>query len=396
LASLYSNLGKPVLDIAIFNYQLAKSIGFYGFTGLTLNYFFTLFLIRSATPPFGKMAVEEANLEGGFRSAHSRLITNAEEIGFYNGEELEKHILDRNYSRLVKHLNDVLRIRISYNMFEDFLIKYSWSAVGLLLSSIPVFYPDVAGSRIKQMMSEEVPLIEAEDSPTVIRGKAGSHTQHFITNKRLMNNLADAGGRVMYSYKELSELAGFTHRVYSMFEVFEDLRNNRYLDTSSSSQKYTIGSQNGEYQVTETAISFLHTPIVTPFGDTILIEDLSFQISCGDHLMVTGPNGSGKSSILRVLAGIWPHFSGTIARPPHDLSAIMYIPQRPYLVMGSLRDQVIYPDTYDQMKAKNVTDDDLQVILKTVYLDYITLREGGWESVKEWKDVFSGGSNFLT
>lgn len=63
LANLYSNLGKPLLDIVIFNYQLSRSIGLGGTYGLALNYLVTATLLRAATPPFGKLAAQEAKLE---------------------------------------------------------------------------------------------------------------------------------------------------------------------------------------------------------------------------------------------------------------------------------------------------------------------------------------------
>lgn len=128
------------------------------------------------------------------------MITNAEEIGFYNGEELEKSILTNTYSKLVKHINKIYRIRITYNMFEDFLIKYTWSAVGLLLASIPVFFPDSAGGRTKREEAElaiEENSLAVKSQIAVVDRKTGSRTQGFITNKRLMLSLADAGGRVM-------------------------------------------------------------------------------------------------------------------------------------------------------------------------------------------------------
>ena len=132
-------------------------------------------------------------------------------------------------------------------------------------------------------------------------------------------------------------------------------------------------------------------PVITPNGDSILVRDLTFQIGPGDHLMITGPNGSGKTSVIRLLSQLWPLFTGNIARPDHSLDQIIYIPQRPYLSLGSLREQIIYPHTVSDMNAAGKTDEDLMNILKDVYLDYIPAREGGFDQVKEWKDVFSGG-----
>ena len=66
LATVYSNLGKPVLDLIIFNYQLARSIGVQGMSGLILNYIVTATILRFVTPGFGKMTSEEARLEVNF------------------------------------------------------------------------------------------------------------------------------------------------------------------------------------------------------------------------------------------------------------------------------------------------------------------------------------------
>ncbi|KAI8851152.1 ABC transporter transmembrane region 2-domain-containing protein [Chytridium lagenaria] len=396
LASLYSNLGKPVLDLVIFNYQLARSIGFTGTVGLAVNYMITASLMRAVTPAFGKLAAQEAKLEGDFRTAHSRLITNAEEIAFYHGGDLEKSILNRTYRALIKHINTIYNIRIAYNMFEDMIIKYSWSAVGLMIASIPVFFPNLAGSRTKMQEArialEEpaVDVVASAGGESTVDKRTGVRTQGFITNKRLMMSLADAGGRVMYSYKELSELAGYTYRVYTLFRVLADLHDDKFVKTGSL-ETYSLEKLNGNLITGEGGIKFEAVPVVTPNGDTVLVRDLSFQINSGDHLMITGPNGSGKTSVVRLLSGLWPLFTGTVYRPEASLSEVVYIPQRPYLAIGSLRDQVIYPHSVEQMKAAGKTDDDLEAILKEVFLDYIPAREGGWNAVKEWKDVFSGG-----
>jgi ATP-binding cassette, subfamily D (ALD), peroxisomal long-chain fatty acid import protein len=158
-----------MLDTVIFNYQLTKSIGAAGMVGLFINYIITARLLRAVTPSFGKLAAIEAKLEGDFRGAHTRLITNAEEIAFYNGADLEHSILNRTYLRLISHINSIYKIRITYNMFEDFLIKYVWSAFGLGMCAIPVFLPEWAGA--------VVPLKDG-DSPE------SGRTKGFITNKR--------------------------------------------------------------------------------------------------------------------------------------------------------------------------------------------------------------------
>jgi len=61
------------------------------------------------------------------------------------------------------------------------------------------------------------------------------------------------------------------------------------------------------------------------------------------------------------------------------------------MTVGSLRDQVIYPETVDEMKSKKITDQDLVQLLDKVQLKYLLERENGWNSVQDWLDVLSGG-----
>lgn len=61
------------------------------------------------------------------------------------------------------------------------------------------------------------------------------------------------------------------------------------------------------------------------------------------------------------------------------------------MTIGTLRDQVIYPDTADDMRLKRITDKDLDVLIEKVQLTYLIERENGWNSVQDWLDVLSGG-----
>ncbi|KAJ2397114.1 ATP-binding cassette long-chain fatty acid transporter pxa1 [Coemansia sp. RSA 2603] len=374
LAAFLSNLGKPTLDTVVFNIQLVRGVGLQGTLGMFAMYMATASLLRAWTPPFGKMAAAQAKLEGEFRANHSRVITNAEEIAFYRGEKREEEQLQGSLQRLLAHARSVASRKISHVVLEDMVIKYTWSAFGYLACALPFFVRPAAAS------------------------DGGSRTQRFVTNKRILVNLSDAGGRIMYSIKEAMELTGYTSRVYSLISTLHALRRDEYEKPSAQDPSlypdFALSTLQGALYEDIDGIRFTNVPIVAPSVDPdvageLLVRPLTWEVRRGQHWMISGPNGVGKTSVLRVLSGLWPVFSGIVERP--EPAEIIYIPQRPYLALGTLRDQIIYPHTHAQMQALGRTDEELVEVLHAVHLSYLPAREGGLAARKEWKDVLSGG-----
>ncbi|KAM3466493.1 hypothetical protein MY5147_000549 [Beauveria neobassiana] len=371
LAELYSNLAKPILDMTIYTYSLSKSVGGEGVVFMSLLVQLSANVMRILTPPFGKYVADEARLEGEFRFQHSRLIDYAEEVALYNGHTAEKDTLDKGYFTLIKHVNYILRRRFYHGFMEDFVIKYFWGALGLILCSVPVF----------------VKLPGAQPGMNM-----GDRTESFVTNRRMLLSASDAFGRIMFSYREIMELAGYTSRVDSLLNVMDDIQSGHFEKNlvSSSGTENNEAVLKGRGTIHESKdISFIDVPIVSPNGD-VLVEALTFSINHGDHLLVVGPNGCGKSSLFRILGGLWPVYGGTVHKPP--FTSIFYLPQRPYLSRGSLRQQIIYPDSLRQMRQRGATDADLLAILKTLDLAHLVdLYDEGWDAEAEWRDVLSGG-----
>lgn len=386
-AALYSSIGKPFVDLCVFNYQLYRSLGPLALTGLGAAYFSTATVLRKLSPPFGKLKAVEGKKEGDFRGLHSRLLGNAEEISFYGGADVERVFLMRSFKDLQRWMEGIYSLRIRYNMLEDVILKYAWSAFGYLMSSLPVFLPAWGGIG---------GAMESADVPPAM-GRERSRMKEFITNKRLMLSLADAGGRMMYSIKDISELAGYTSRVYTLVSTLHQVHASAYYPPrGSNADIYSLADVEGTVHNGFDGVRLEQVPIVAPSlyprGGDELIESLSFIVHSGEHLLISGPNGVGKSAIPRIIAGLWPVYRGLVSRPKgYSVDGIMFVPQRPYLSVGTLRDQVIYPHLEIDMHERGVSDAELLTILQDARLGYLPSREGGWDSRKEWKDVLSGG-----
>ena len=92
-----------------------------------------------------------------------------------------------------------------------------------------------------------------------------------------------------------------------------------------------MGGSGGKFRLGP-EVEFDAVQIVSPDDRHLVQQPPDFAVLQGCNIMVTGPNGCGKSSLFRVLGGLWPPYAGTVTKPAK--ADIMFVPQRPYLVMG--------------------------------------------------------------
>ncbi|XP_034952061.1 ATP-binding cassette sub-family D member [Chelonus insularis] len=406
VAHLYSHLTKPLLDCSLVGITLisfSSKMGSKTIPGPMLAaavVAITGQVLRLASPRFGQLVTEEASRRGRLREAHARISAHAEEIAFYGGHNTEHRYLNTAYRSLVVHLRKVLALKLWYIMLEQFLMKYVWSGTGLLMIAMPLLYSNSKAS------SSSI----SGDSD----GAVSERTRYITTSKNLLVSGADAVERLMSSYKELVALAGYVNRVSEMFDVFKDAALCKYQRTVVTSQQ-TRGANGSitpsperilEFEdgvpvikgiVRESldgSIALNDVPIVTPNCE-VIVTSLTLQIKPGDHLLITGPNGCGKSSLFRVISGLWPVYGGILTRPSDAWSkktgrpAMFYIPQKPYMTVGCLREQITYPA---DSQSADCTDEQLLALLDLVDLRSLAEREtGGLDAMGDWDSTLSGG-----
>src|SRR6185369_11779601 len=125
--------------------------------------------------------------------------------------------------------------------------------------------------------------------------------------------------------------------------------------------------------------------VQTPDGSRTLTKELSLALEPGSGILIMGESGAGKSSLLRTIAGLWGSGSGAIERP--TLNRMIFLPQRPYMVQGSLREQLVYP------QPENAADDDaVKAALESVNLEEVLERvDGDLGKSVDWTNVLSLG-----
>ncbi len=251
--------------------------------------------------------------EADFRYAMVRLREMAESIAFYSGTESaekEGHILGNRFAKVVSN--------------SIFIIKKEKE-----LSWLTNFYGQVAII---------FPFLVA----------APRYLSKGISLGGLMQ-IANCFGKVQESmsyfvdvYASLAEWRSCVNRLLTFDAHMEELEKGKAL--SQGKLTYREGD----------TIAFENLTIRLPNGKTIL-ENRSEIAKIGDRIIVKGPSGKGKTTLFRVLAGLWPYGEGNITMPARDV--VFFLPQKPYLPIGTLKEAAIYPElSGDEEEIKKYMD----------------------------------------
>jgi ATP-binding cassette subfamily D (ALD) protein 2 len=127
--------------------------------------------------------------------------------------------LSEAYRRLCRQMNTIFSQKLWFVMVEQFFMKYVWSGTGMIMVSLPI------------LTTSSLSHDDASPDLSISGNKVSERTQYFTTAKNLLISGADAVERLMSSYKEIVALAGYTHRVAGMFQVFDDVSVGIYKKT---------------------------------------------------------------------------------------------------------------------------------------------------------------------
>ncbi len=290
--------------------------------------------------------------EGNFRYAMVRVRDNAESIAFYRGEKREHRDLIskfgdifENTTRLIGWNRNLAFFTTSYNYFA-------------LILPILVVAPLYFAGKIQM--------------GTVMQ--AGGAFAGVLAATSL----------IITQFERLSGFAAGVTRLDALWTGLaeQDPEEERDNDVSSTSSE-----EPGQIDVKEAGnrLQLADLDVQTPDGSKTLLKDLNLNLKTGTSILLMGPSGSGKSSLLRTIAGLWNTGSGSITRPP--LARMMFLPQRPYMVQGSLRDQLLYPGQNEDLDTAQIT-----AVLEAVNLSEVVDRvDGDFDRTVDWTNILSIG-----
>ena len=276
---------------------------------------------------------DQQKYEADFRFSMMRVRENAESIAFYRGETAEREGFDLKFSDVIKNYWQLMRKTKHLNFYVNGYAQLA-VIVPLILAAPRYFSKEIQLGGLMQISSA-------------------------------FGRVQDALSFFVDSYDTLANLAAVVNRLAGFTEHMEEVKNIQSKVTHATAPELKISALN----------------VSLPTGRDLL-RKLTLELENAKSLIVTGASGCGKSTLLRTLAGIWAYASGEISLPKN--ARVMFLPQKPYLPLGTLRRALIYP-----LAEKNAPPDDALIkILRQVELPALVDK---LDVADDWSRILSLG-----
>ncbi|NEP62570.1 MAG: ABC transporter ATP-binding protein/permease [Symploca sp. SIO2G7] len=304
--------------------NLTGFLVFYALLGSAIATFF--FGIRLT-----RINAEQLKREANFRFGLIDIRENSEAIAFYQGQPYANRDSRQRFRQVVDNFNRFIRWQLGLDCFQNGYQYLTFIIPSLILA------------------------------PQILSGslEIGSVVQSQAAFDRIWLSLS----LIVVQFEQLTALAAGIDRLSQLIQGLDA------TDTIAPSIKVLPGP----YVTTE------NLTLELPDTHRPLISQLSFTVEASQTLLITGSSGVGKSSLIKAVAGLWQTGQGTIHCPPEE---VLFLPQQPYLVLGSLRQQLLYPHI-----TVAPPDQRLLTLLKAVQLDEFN----DLDHVEDWSQRLSTG-----
>ena len=311
-------------------------------TTLTLSLFGYAAFATSVLVISGRRLVrinfDQLRYEADFRYGLVHIRNNAESIAFYAGEEPEATETERRLGFVVSNFNLLIIWRVIIDVMRR-SIGYAGNFFPYLVMAVPYFAGEI----------DYGGFIQANFAFGMVEGS------------------------LFYVVNQIEELAQFTAGI-SRLEGFQ----------SEVEHVSRMANEGDQVKVDSHSIVVRHADLTPPGAEQPIVRDLSLSVGETDRLLVVGPSGCGKTSFIRMISGLWAPTSGTVERPP--TGELLFIPQKPYMLLGSLREQLCYPT--DEARF---SDDQLRHVLDEVNLGTLSSRYPDLDVKQDWPRILSLG-----